>query len=326
VNDPKESASESPYVPLGRLESLEDPRLIRVANYEEGMSGRHDAAKILGPFVESFLARWHATKKVAVLLYEASTTNKVVQSVLEMVRAGIRDLPLTLTVFHDGPSDLDPAFGAECGFPIRRLAGDAAARDAALRAALEDERFDYVVLFESSGMYNGEDVSALASHLTPGRLDAVWGSRRLSVRDIQASYRLRYRHRAVLGAISYLGSHALSLLYLGLYGRYVSDTLSAARAVRVDDVLRVPGLLTDKQTNQHLLSVLLRRKAEMFEVPVQFFAISPQQVRRTSPFDGLQALAVVLRGRMRRFAPQPRPGSPGATAIGGESSRPAQVP
>jgi len=63
----------------------------------------------------------------------------------------------------------------------------------------------------------------------------------------------------------------------------------------------VPSLLTDKLANQHLLSVLLRRKAEMFEVPVQFFAISPQQVRRTSPFDGLRAIAAVLRGRFRRF-------------------------
>ena len=301
VNDPQHAATEAPYVPLGRLESLEDPRLVRIANYEEGITGRHDAAKILGPFVDAFVARWSATQKVAVVLYDSSTTAKVVQSILEMVRAGIRDLPVTVTVFHDGPADVDRDFGAECGFPIRRLEGDAAARDEALRAALASEGFDYVLLFESSGMYNGEDVAALASHLSLGRLDAVWGSRRLSVRDIHASYRLRYRHRAVLGTISYVGSHLLSLLYLGLYGRYVSDTLSAARAVRVSDALRVPSLLTDKLANQHLLSVLLRREAEMFEVPVQFFAISPQQVRRTSPFDGLRAIAAVLRGRFRRF-------------------------
>ena len=68
----------------------------------------------------------------------------------------------------------------------------------------------------------------------------MWGSRRLSVRDIHESYRLRYRHRALLGAISYAGSHVLSLLYLALYGRYVSDTLSAARAVRVRDAVSIP--------------------------------------------------------------------------------------
>ena len=302
LNDPGQASSTTPYVPLGRLESIEDPRLVRVANFEEAGTGRHDAAKILGPFVESFLARWTTTQKVAVLLHEASTTNKVVQTVLEMVRGGIRDLPVELTVFHDGPADVNPSFVAPPGFPLRRLEGDEAQRDRTLRTILQEEGFDYVVLFESSGMYNGEDIATLASHLNLGRLDAVWGSRRLSVRDIHQSYRLTYRHRTVLGAISYAGSHALSLLYLALFGRYVSDTLSAARAVRVGDAVRVPVPLTHKLANPHLLSGLLRRKAEMLEVPVQFFSISPEQVRRTTPVDGLRAVMTAVRARLRPAA------------------------
>jgi 2-phospho-L-lactate transferase/gluconeogenesis factor (CofD/UPF0052 family) len=300
LNDPRGSGPETPYVPLGRLESLEDPRLVRVANYEEGFSGRHDATKILGPFVESFLARWTATQKVAVLFYEASTVNKLVQSILEMVRAGVRDLPIDLTVLHDAPGEPEVEFVRTLGFAVKRLEGDERARDRTLRELLHRERFDYVVLFESSGMYNGEDVKTLASYLSMGRLDAVWGSRRLSVRDIEESYRLKYRHRAVLGAVSYVGSHVLSLMYLGLYGRYVSDTLSAARAVRAADALQVPVPLTHKQTNQYLLPILLGRKAEMFEVPVQFFSISPEQVRRTSPWDGIRAVATVVAARLRR--------------------------
>jgi hypothetical protein len=168
-------------------------------------------------------------------------------------------------------------------------------------------------------MYNGEDIATLASHLNLGRLDAVWGSRRLSVRDIQESYRLKYRHRTVLGAISYAGSHALSLLYLALYGRYVSDTLSAARAVRVADAVRIPVPLTHKMANQHLLSALLRREAEMFEVPVQFFSISPEQVRRTTPLDGLRAIGTALRARLRPVT-APLPAAP---AIG--PARPDEV-
>ena len=101
----------------------------------------------------------------------------------------------------------------------------------------------------------------------------------------------------------------LSLLYLALYGRYVSDTLSAARAVRVADALALPVPFTHKLANQHLLSGLLRRKAEMLEVPVQFFAISPDQVRRTTPLDGLRAVLTALRARLR---PAPTPGAGGA--------------
>ena len=106
------------------------------------------------------------------------------------------------------------------------------------------------MLFESSGMYRGEDLVALASHLAVGRLDAVWGSRRLSVRDIHESYRLRYQQqRRSLGAISYVGSHVLSLAYLLLYGRYISDTLSAVRAVRAADALAL-GVRSQPQAGQ----------------------------------------------------------------------------
>jgi 2-phospho-L-lactate transferase/gluconeogenesis factor (CofD/UPF0052 family) len=317
LNDPGSGERTSTYVPLGRLESLEDPRLVRVGNYEEGVTGRHDAAKILGPFVELFIARWEGVQRVAVLLHEAGTTTKAVQSILEMIRGGIRELPVELGIFHDAPGPLDETFVRSLGFRVTRLDGDPAARDRQFRAAVEQGRFDYVLLFESSGMYNGEDIANLASHLTLGRLDAVWGSRRLSVNDISESYRLKYRHRSILGAISYLGSHALSLAYLLLYGRYVSDTLSAVRVVRAVDAARVPGLLTDKLVNQRLLSVLLRRGAEMFEVPVQFFALSPGIVRRTSPLDGLLALGTAFRGR---FRPADRDRPSAARAADGSSA------
>ena len=299
LNDPTSAALDRPYVPLGRLESLEDPRLVRVANYEAGGSGRHDASKVLAPFIETFIAREHAVQRVAVVLYGTRSVNKVAQTVVEMVRGGISEHKVDLTVFYAADQELDPKLQERLPFPMRRLARIDDEGDPHLRAALGAGEFSYVILFESSGMYNGEDIAGLASHLTLGRLDAVWGSRRLSVRDIQESYRLRFRRNTAFGAISYIGSHALSLLYLALHGRYISDTLSATRAVRASDVMALRCPLTHKLANQYLLSMLLRRRAEMIEIPVQFFAISPDRVKRTSMFDGLRAIGVALRERVR---------------------------
>jgi hypothetical protein len=166
------------------------------------------------------------------------------------------------------------------------------------RQTLTAEGFDYALLFESCGMYNGEDLVGVAAPLTFGRLDAVWGSRRLSVRDIEASLRLRYRHNTALRLASEVGSHVLSAAYLVLYGRYVSDTLSGVRAVRAS-YLAAPGLdLSDKQLNQRLLSRLLAQQAEILETPVRFYAISPQQVQRTSVSEGLRSLANIVWWRM----------------------------
>ncbi len=155
-------------------------------------------------------------------------------------------------------------------------------------------------------MYRGEDIAVLASHLAIGRLDAVWGSRRLSARDIAESIRFRYQKTPLFGAISAVGSHVLSLACLFLYGRYISDTLSAVRVVRSEDALRLSVPLTHKHANEHLLARLLRRKAELLEIPVQFFPISPERVKRTSVGEGLRSLATLIAGRLTAGA---RPGS-----------------
>ena len=109
VNDPGQRESEAPYIPLGRLESLEDPRVVRIGHYEDGVSGRHDANKVLLPFVESFLARARRPS-VAVWLYDADSPNKVSQALVEMVRAGATDLPASLAVYYGGRSPLDARF------------------------------------------------------------------------------------------------------------------------------------------------------------------------------------------------------------------------
>jgi 2-phospho-L-lactate transferase/gluconeogenesis factor (CofD/UPF0052 family) len=292
VNDPGRHEPARPYVPLGPIESIEDPRLVRIGNYEDGVSGRHDASRVLEPFL-SALTQGTQQPKAAVYLYDGGSVDKIAQTLLEIVRGGIERFPVTLTVFFAW-SAIDPAFLASLPFPVEMLPGG----EADFHRRLKEGGFDYVVLFESSGMYRGEDLVALAAQLTSGRLDAVWGSRRLSIRDIEESYRLRYQKTPLSGAISFVGSHLLSLTYLALFGRYISDSLSGVRAVRAADASAAGTLLTGTDANHHLLSQLLRRKADIVEIPVQFFPMSPALVRRPKPLDGLRAIGIIIRHRL----------------------------
>jgi 2-phospho-L-lactate transferase/gluconeogenesis factor (CofD/UPF0052 family) len=295
-NDPAGSSEAAPYVPLGRLDALEDPRLVRIGNYEDGITGRHDPAKVLTPFLQSYLHE-PTRPRVAVLLTDSGSRGKVSQTLLEMVRARIQDHAIDVTVFYGGVEEIDPELIARFPFALRWL-GAGAEVDAAFARALAEGGFDYVLMFESSGMYNGEDLVSVAAPLAFGRLDAVWGSRRLSLRDIEASLRLRYQHRAGLRLASTVGSHLLSAAYLLLYGRYISDTLSGVRAVRTS-VLTAAGVsLSDPLLNQRLLSRLLAGRAEVLETPVRFYAMSPAQVRRTSVMDGVRALAKIVWWRL----------------------------
>jgi capsular polysaccharide biosynthesis protein len=98
----------------------------------------------------------------------------------------------------------------------------------------------------------------------------------------------------LLGAVSFAGSHLLSLACLFLYGRYMSDTLSAVWAVRTADALAMESPLTGRHVNEALLARLLRRRASVLELPVHFTPISPARVRRTSALEGLHALLTLI--------------------------------
>jgi 2-phospho-L-lactate transferase/gluconeogenesis factor (CofD/UPF0052 family) len=316
LNDPSVPEAARPYVPLGPTDTIEDPRLVRIGNYEEGLTGRHHAARVLEPFIASIVSR-RDRRRVAVLLTDTDSLNKVTQTLLEMVRGGIAHVPVDVTVFHSAVEPLDAPVAARLPFEVRHLRDG----ERSFAAAARDGGFDYVLLFESSGMYRGEETVPLLTPLVPGRLDAVWGSRRLSLRDIEESYRFRYSASAVGGAISYLGSHTLSLACLMFYGRYVSDTLSGVRAIRAADVLDPRVNLAHKNANHVLLSRLLRRKAEVLEIPVRFVPLSPERVKRTSPLDGLQALATLVTQRF--IGTSARAAAP---SLASESAAPVERP
>ena len=122
INDPKilETDADAGYVPLGHLETLEDPRLVRIGHYEDGVSGRHDASKVLTPFLQSFLSQ-RRRQRVAVWLYDAASLNKLSQSVLEMLRGGIQDLAVDVTVFYTADADLDDVFMQPLPIALRNL-------------------------------------------------------------------------------------------------------------------------------------------------------------------------------------------------------------
>jgi 2-phospho-L-lactate transferase/gluconeogenesis factor (CofD/UPF0052 family) len=317
INDPRHSEEGDVYLPLGLVDTLEDPRLVRIGNYEDGVTGRHDASKLLQPFVRSFLN--DRRLQVGIVLQGAASINKISQTLIEMVRSDFGELDVDATVFYESADSLPADFLGCLPFQVRNIRGRRAPHgdhNGNPWDIYDSNSFDYMVLFESSGMYKGEDVILLVAQLMSGQLDAVWGSRRLSLADIRHAYRMLHHSTPVRGAISYFGSHMLSLACLFLYGRYVSDTLSGVRAVRTS-ILRQHGLDPKHPgANFQMLSALLRSGAEVIETPVRYFPISPQKVKRTSVGEGVAALWTLVRGRLKRRKPsEARPADAIAAAL-----------
>jgi 2-phospho-L-lactate transferase/gluconeogenesis factor (CofD/UPF0052 family) len=297
INEPRRVASGAAYVAPGALDRLVDPRHAWIHDFEAGATGRHDGPKVLDPFLDQLL-RALDRPRVALLLDNTRAADSVIETALELVRGGIARVPIDLRVFHGAAGAIDERTRTALPFPLVGLAGADVHR--AFAEAADAWRADYVASFDSSGMYWGEDLARLLAQVPLGPPAAIWGSRRLSVRDVHASYRLRYRRRVWLGVASYLGSHVLSLLYLLLYGRYVSDTLSGvwivARRYAVDGAWPP----SDPRAPQMLLSAVLRDQAELRELPVRFQALPATRVRRLRVSDGIAAIGVILSRRWRR--------------------------
>jgi hypothetical protein len=293
INDPSRTESEVPYVQPGRLASLEDPRLVRIANYEEGVTGRHDAAKLLTPFVKAALQHSRTTT-VAVLLLDTVSLNQITQTMLEMLRGGIERLPIALTVLYNSTDDVDPALGSALPFAVYNLHSPPGDSASSCLKVIDSHSFDYIILFDSSGRYYGEAIVYVAALLHPRRFDAVWGSRRLAVQAHSQSPPWPYRLHGSLRILSGLGSHMLSLTYLLLYGRYMTDTLSGVRAVKTS-YLRTAGIDPMSQdVNHQLLARLLRDQADLVEIPVPWSPLPLAPARRMMVGDGLQALWTII--------------------------------
>ena len=299
INEPRRdgTAAAMAYLPTGALDQLADPRRAWVHDFEAGTSGRHDGPKVLDPFLDDLLAGLDRPR-VAVFL-GGSAADSVLESALGLVRGGIAGLAVDLRVFHAAPTPIDARAATALPFPLIALDGDA---PSAFAVAADRWAADYVASFDSSGMYWGEDLVPLIAQVTIGRPAAVWGSRRLSVRDVHASYRIRYQRHPWLGSVSYAGSYVLSLLYLALYGRYVSDTLSAVRVVARRYASETTWPPADPRSGHALLGAVLRDQAELRELPVRFLALPATRARRTRVSEGLAVLGLIVRLRLRHPA------------------------
>ncbi len=291
--DKKARNNEKNYIPLGNMEHIEDPRLIRIGNCEDQETGNHDPEKVLSPFINEILGKKDALS-VAVLLTENNSVNKTVQTVLEMARSKVQ-LPYEITVYYQG---IEIDYFKEVDLPFKTFSLGNTSNEIALQSVLRNNH-DYVCLMECSGMYHGYDVISLVSNLDQANVDAVWGSRRLSASDMRASYKFRYHHHISLGVVSYIGSYLLGFSYLFLYGRYVSDTLSGLRVVKGDFLEKNLANSQRDNFNQYLLSDLLGSKGRFFEVPVDFLPMSPNKVKRTSLLQGINAFWVIMTQRVK---------------------------
>ena len=121
VNDPSRDGRRPPTCRSAGSSRWKTRGCCASATTRTVVSGRHDAAKVLAPYIEGIIARDRSVARVAVVLLDTRSANKITQTLLEMVRGGIREFRIDLTVLHGEMTTSIVAFVDHLGFRGRRL-------------------------------------------------------------------------------------------------------------------------------------------------------------------------------------------------------------
>lgn len=160
-------------------------------------------------------------------------------------------------------------------------------KGAAIRTAAKAALGDYVVVFDADGEYDAADLPKLLAPVLEGKAEVVYGSRSFGS---HSAYSFWY----------VMGNKGITLAANILFNSYISDLETCykllPRQMFLDLNIRSGGFGMEAE----LTAKLLRRGIRPFEVPISYTARSREDGKKITWTDGVQALWLLSRERLRR--------------------------
>ena len=133
----------------------------------------------------------------------------------------------------------------------------------AVRTGIARATGDFVIIQDADLEYEPQDYIPMLQALVSGRGDVVYGS--------------RYLARGVLGKYSqqtwaaYLGGRSLSLIALGMTGRYLTDTVTALKLFSRSALSKLDLRTTGFELDHEITAKMLASGSRIVEVPIRYF-------------------------------------------------------
>jgi glycosyltransferase involved in cell wall biosynthesis len=160
-------------------------------------------------------------------------------------------------------------------------------KGAAIRTALEHATGDYVLIQDADLEYEVSDYPALLEAVRQGA-DVVYGSRFLTRRWPEG-----------MRLANYVANRMLTTTANVLYGHDITDEATCFKIFRTD-LLRSLSLTCERfEFCPEVTAKLGRRKIRIVEVPIAYQARSVLDGKKVSWTDGVQAMWVLLKERVR---------------------------
>jgi glycosyltransferase involved in cell wall biosynthesis len=139
----------------------------------------------------------------------------------------------------------------------------------AVRAGIAAATGDLLIIQDADLEYDPEDYAPMARPLLEGQADIVYGSRYLG--------RGRYPDQSLA---AYVGGRSLSIVGWLFTGRYLTDTVTALKLFRREDLAELPLETSGFELDHEITARMLARERRIVEVPIRYYPRSREEGKK----------------------------------------------
>jgi glycosyltransferase involved in cell wall biosynthesis len=220
------------------------------------------------------------------------------EATVEQVLRRVADLPLRMEILvvndgsRDGTAGVLERLRSDGDIPGLRVLSHPQNRGkgAAVRTAISASRGDIVIVQDADLEYDPADLPRVLEPILDGHADVVFGTRLRGGGQPQRVH--MYWH--------YVGNRLLSLLTNVLFNTTISDMETGHKAFR-GDLIRSLDLVSEGfDIEPEVTAKLLRRRGlRVYEVPISYFGRTYEEGKKITWRDGVRAIMVLVRFRVR---------------------------
>jgi glycosyltransferase involved in cell wall biosynthesis len=160
-------------------------------------------------------------------------------------------------------------------------------KGAAIRTAVDNATGDYVVILDADLEYDAADIPALLRPVLDGRARVVYGNRQFGS---HSAYSFWY----------VIGNKGVTLAANIIFNSYISDVETCFKLMPIELFRELDVRSTGFGMEAEVTGKLLRRRIRPYEVPISYHARSREEGKKITAWDGVEALAILARERVRR--------------------------
>jgi glycosyltransferase involved in cell wall biosynthesis len=166
----------------------------------------------------------------------------------------------------------------------------------AVQRGIRESTGDYILVQDADLEYEPKDYFRLLLGLKKG--DVVYGSRVIGQRERQKRFALFPGKHPRQGVGQWLAGVVLTLWTALLYGRWITDTLTAYKLYPSQVMKRMALRTSGFETDHEITAKLIRQGLRIVEVPIEYCPRSTEEGKKIRPSDGLIAVWTLLRFRV----------------------------